>query len=159
MKLKFPNITHDERLGLALTASTSVSHSNSYDALKYGRLCVAWDGDDNPVGKTLMFGYLTAVQERRYDGTTFKIRVSDFDCELEYKHCKVIDKYNCPEVVAKRPEDGCFFNGRLMGFITGVDGNILAVVERCETTYHIPLKEVAYMDDVKLGLEEESANG
>lgn len=153
MKLKFPNITHDERLALALTASTSVCHSNSYDALNDGRLCVAWDGDDIPVGKTLMFGYLTAVQERRYDGTTFKVRVSDFDCELEYKHCKFIDRYNCPEVVAKRAEDGCFFNGRLIGFITGAEGNTLAVVERCETTYHIPLTDVAYMDDVKLGLE------
>lgn len=151
-KIKFPRFSSDEKLRIALNRSEPVYHHNCREHLDKGRLCLAWDGDSDPVGQFICLGYLTTVHERKGDGSTFRIQTDT--CELDYKRCAVIDRWSCPEVVFKH-EDGQFASGHLIGF-TGEDGEFAVVINCADAEFLVPLCDVAYAEDVVLGLEEEN---
>ena len=163
IKLNFPNTITAKALA---KNAVRYSYSEELDALKYGRLVVAWDtpkGDNDPVK---FYGFLNKITFDSNGSVLYEVFCPAYDCTLIFDIVEVVEELACPKIYYNDGElQGV---GHLVGMLKPIRGEKTDCHTYCricvapwdEERYRtVTVDQITFVDNITVGIAKEEDNG
>lgn len=159
-RIKFPQYSHSEILKLIY--DRNATRAVLVDDIQYldkGQFVIAWDSDTAADDYPLI-GALCSITQKRCGEMSYEV-ICEGGYHASYKHARIIEIQHLPSVVALSGTrcGRCECIGKLVGFFFDSDGKaFVTVTDRNNGSFFFEPDEVAYLDDVKLGIVKGDGN-